>query len=73
MVDGEVRLDLAYEEDKLADVDANIVMAAPDRFVEVQGTAEGQVFTREQLDHMLELATRGAATLFVEQRRVLEW
>ena len=73
VVDGEVRLDLAYEEDKVADVDANIVMAAPDRFVEVQGTAEGRPFVREQLDHMLELATRGTAVLFVEQRRVLEW
>ncbi len=73
IVDGEVRLDLAYAEDKVADVDANIVMAAPDRFVEVQGTAEGRAFTREQLDQMLELAMRATATLFGDQRRVLEW
>ncbi len=73
VVDGEVRLDLAYAEDKSAQVDANIVMAAPDRFVEVQGTAEGRPFSREQLNAMLELATRGTAMLFAEQRRVLEW
>ncbi len=73
IVDGEVRLDLAYAEDKTADVDANVVMLAPNRFVEVQGTAEGRAFSREHLDQMLALATAGVATLFDVQRQVLGW
>ncbi len=73
VLDGEVRLDLSYAEDKVAEVDANIVMAEPDRFVEVQSTAERQAFTRPQLDQMLDFAALGTAALFREQRRVLQW
>lgn len=71
IVDGEVRLDLSYAEDRAAAVDANIVALYPDQYVEVQGTGEGGTFDRERLDHMLALADQGLAHLFTEQRRVL--
>ena len=71
IVAGEPRLDLAYVEDRDAEVDANVVMLAPDRFIEVQGTAEGSAFSREELDAMLDLARGGIAELFELQRRVL--
>ncbi len=73
MVDDEARLDLAYAEDKTAQVDANIVVAEPDRYVEVQGTAEGRVFTRSEFDQLLDLAAAGTARLFAHQRQVLGW
>ena len=73
IVDEAVRLDLAYEEDSAAQVDANIVMAEPDLFVEIQGTAEGRPFKRSELDAVLGLAASGAERLFAEQRRVLGW
>jgi ribonuclease PH len=73
IIEGDVRLDLAYAEDKIAQVDANVVMAEPDRFVEVQSTAEAGAFSREELERMLALARRGAETLFAAQRRVLGW
>jgi len=71
MVNGEACLDLAYAEDKTAEVDANIVMVEPDRFVEVQGTSESVPFDRPSLDHMLDLAQEGITRLFAEQRKVL--
>lgn len=73
IVNGEVRLDLSYAEDSSAQVDANIVMAEPDLFVEIQGTAEGRPFSREEWDLALELAATGTRRLFAEQRRVLGW
>jgi ribonuclease PH len=71
VVQGELRLDLAYTEDKDAGVDANIVMVEPSEFVEVQGTGEHATFTRAQLDTLLDLAQRGIAELFQAQRKVL--
>ena len=71
IVDGEPRLDLAYAEDKHAGVDANIVMVDPDRFVEVQGTGEQAVFSRAELDALLELGRRGIDRLFQLQREAL--
>jgi ribonuclease PH len=71
VIEGEVRLDLAYAEDKQAGVDTNIVMLEPAEFVEVQGTAEHASFTRGQLDTMLDSAARGIAELFLAQRQVL--
>jgi ribonuclease PH len=71
MVDGEPCLDLCYVEDRDADVDANVVIAEPDQYIEVQGTAEGNTFVRGQLSTMLDLAERGIAQLFAEQRRVM--
>jgi ribonuclease PH len=69
LVDGEARLDLPYEEDSRAEVDMNVVVAGDGRFVEVQGTAEGQPFSRNQLDELMVLAEGGAASLFELQRQ----
>jgi ribonuclease PH len=71
MVQGEPMLDLAYAEDKHADVDANIVMLQPDQFVEVQGTGEAGTFARAELNTMLDLAQAGIHDLFKEQERAL--
>jgi ribonuclease PH len=67
MVDGEALLDLQYTEDVSADVDANVVMTGSGEFIEVQGTAEGDPFDRNQLEQLLDLATGGIATLVGEQ------
>ncbi len=71
IVEGEVRLDLAYLEDKDAAVDANFVMLEPDRFVEVQGTGEAGTFSRAELDQLLAHGERGIARLFALQRKAL--
>ncbi len=71
VVEGEPRLDLAYAEDKDAGVDANIVMIEPDQFVEVQGTGEAAVFSRAELDQLLDLGRAGVERLFALQRRAL--
>lgn len=71
LVAGELLLDLDYEEDAGAEVDLNVVMTGRGDLVEVQGTAEGRAFTREQLDRLLDLATGGVAGLVAEQRRAL--
>ena len=73
IVEGEVRLDLAYLEDKDATVDANVVMRAPSDFVEVQGTGEHGTFSRGELDLLVDSAGRGIARLFEAQRRALGW
>jgi ribonuclease PH len=73
VVDGQPTLDLSYAEDKAAAVDANIVMREPDRFIEVQGTAEDGSFARGQLDTLLDLAHAGATELFARQRAALGW
>jgi len=71
MVDGGPMLDLSYAEDHTAQVDTNLVMLEPDRFVEVQGTAEGAAFSRDELDAMLGIGVRGITKLFGLQRAVL--
>jgi ribonuclease PH len=63
VVDGVAVLDLDYAEDVAAATDMNVVMTGDGRFVEVQGTAEGEPFDRVLLDGMLDLATAGCATL----------
>ncbi len=73
VVAGDPRLDLAYAEDKEAEVDANVVMAYPDRFVEVQGTGEHGTFRRAELDQLLTLAEAGIRHLFEAQRQALGW
>ena len=73
VVEGEVRLDLAYAEDRDAGVDANIVMLEPSAFVEVQGTGEHATFLRGQLEALLDLAELGIAELFQAQRKALGW
>ncbi len=67
-IDGEQRLDLAYLEDRDAQVDANVVMLEPDAFVEVQGTGEQGTFDRRELDGLLDLAKSGIDQLFALQR-----
>jgi len=71
IVEGEARLDLDYAEDSGCETDMNVVMTGDGRFVEVQGTAEGEPFTRAQMDALLELATRGIAEIVAAQRRSL--
>jgi ribonuclease PH len=64
-------LDLCYEEDARAEVDFNVVMTGSGRLVEVQGTAEGQAFSRQQLDALLDLTSSGIEQLTQFQRQVL--
>jgi ribonuclease PH len=68
IVGGEWLLDLSYEEDSGAEVDFNVVMTGSGRLVEVQGTAEGMPFTREDLDGMVSLAAEGIERLTAIQR-----
>jgi len=68
---GTALLDLDYEEDSSCDTDMNVVMTGAGRFVEVQGTAEGEPFARAQMDAMLALAGRGIGELIAHQRRAL--
>ena len=69
--EGEPVLDLDYPEDSTCQTDMNVVMTGGGRFVEVQGTAEGEPFAREELDKLLGLAARGIAELVAHQRRAL--
>ena len=71
IVDGEVVLDLPYVEDSKADVDLNVVMNGDGALIEVQGTAEGDTFSRTQLDAMLDLAALGIRELVAAQRAVV--
>jgi ribonuclease PH len=71
IIDGEPRLDLAYEEDVRAGTDMNVVCTGDGGFVEVQGTAEGAVFDRATLDQLLDLAVAGCAELTVLQQQAL--
>jgi ribonuclease PH len=71
IVDGQPLLDLNYEEDSRADVDLNVVMSGDGRFVEVQGTAEGEPFDRSSMDSMLDLAQTGIRQLVEIQRQIL--
>jgi len=71
VVEGVCLLDLDYSEDVRADVDMNVVMTESGRFVEVQGTAEGAPFARDELDMLLDLAEHGIAQLLDLQAEVL--
>jgi ribonuclease PH len=71
LVSREPVLDLCYAEDRTADVDANVVVLEPDRYVEVQATGEAGHFGRAELDRMLALADGGIAALFARQREAL--
>jgi len=71
IVDGEVLLDLSFEEDSRADVDLNFVMTAGRKLVEVQATAEHQVFDEQQLDKMLSMAREGVQALIAKQQAIL--
>jgi ribonuclease PH len=69
---GEPILDLCYEEDSRAEVDANIVLTDTGRFVEFQATAEHKSFDDGQMDQMRILARTGVADLIALQKRVIE-
>jgi ribonuclease PH len=71
VVEGEALLDLCYEEDSSADVDMNLVMTGSNRFVEVQASAERQVFDESQLQTMMGLARKGMESLLAMQKAIL--
>ncbi len=72
LYDGTAVLDLDYAEDAEAETDMNIVMNEAGGLIEIQGTAEGHAFLREELDRLLDLAGRGIEELLQAQRAVLE-
>ncbi len=72
IVDKTPLLDLKYDEDSRAEVDMNVVCTGDGRFIEVQGTAEGAPFTREEMDELLALAVRGVESLVLIQRAAIE-
>ena len=72
LVDGEPLLDLDYSEDSRAEVDVNVVMSGDTRLIEVQATAEGRRFSRDQLDEMLDLAAAGIEEISEAQREAVE-
>lgn len=71
LVGDEALLDLAYSEDSRAEVDFNVVMTGSGSLVELQGTAEGDPFSREELDRLLDLASSGIEQLVQVQRTAL--
>src|SRR5579884_963159 len=71
IVNGDLLLDLCYEEDSRAEVDCNVVMTAEHEFVEVQGTGEHGVFSRSTMDGLITLAEQGIAELLEMQQRYL--
>ena len=72
IVGGKPMLDLDYAEDSACDTDMNIVMTGAGGFVELQGTAEGVPFSRDQLDTLVALGERGIRTLIAAQKAALE-
>ncbi|KAA8719642.1 ribonuclease PH [Corynebacterium spheniscorum] len=72
VIDGHVCLDLPYEEDSRAEVDMNVVMTEEGRFVEIQGTGEHAEFDRDQLNELLDVATKGCKELIAAQKAALE-
>src|SRR6202167_2095131 len=72
MLNGAAILDLCYEEDSRADVDANVVMTAAGRFVEFQATAEHKSFDDDQINRMTALARKGVAELIAIQKAAVE-
>ncbi|MFN2500880.1 MAG: ribonuclease PH [Pyrinomonadaceae bacterium] len=71
IVSGATILDLAYSEDSNADVDMNIVCTGEGKFIEIQGTAERDPFSRDQMSEMLAIAEKGINQLFMIQRNAL--
>ncbi len=72
IIDGEPRLDLCYDEDSNAEVDMNVVMTGGGRYVEIQGTAEGEPFSEGDLTKLKCLAGKGIEGLIAAQRAALE-
>ena len=72
LINKEVMLDLAYNEDFKADVDMNMVMTEASDIVEVQGTAEGEPFSKKKMDELVKLAGKGIEELIAIQKKVLK-
>ena len=72
VVNGRPVLDLNYVEDSGSDTDMNVVMTGEGRFVEIQGTAEGKAFTRDELNELLRLAEKGNLEIMATQRAAFE-
>lgn len=72
ILEGKVYVDLDYNEDSQADVDMNVVMTESGKMVEVQGTAEGEAFTRKEMDLMMDKAELGIKALIKKQKEVLK-
>ncbi|MGV9220685.1 ribonuclease PH [Arcanobacterium canis] len=72
VIDGHACLDLPYEEDSRAQTDMNVVMTGSGKFIEVQGTAEGEPFSRTELGQLLDLAEKGNRELSQLQKAVCE-
>jgi ribonuclease PH len=64
-------LDLKYDEDSRAEVDMNVVCTGDGRFIELQGTAEREPFSRAQMDELVDLGTRGIEALIAVQKNVI--
>ncbi len=71
IIKDETLLDLNYEEDSKAEVDMNIVMTGSEKFIEVQGTAEGEPFAQAQMDELVNLAKKGVKELIEIQKEIL--
>jgi ribonuclease PH len=71
IVGGTPLLDLKYDEDSRAEVDMNVVCTGDGRFIELQGTAEREPFSRSQMDDLIALASRGIETLIAIQKKVI--
>jgi ribonuclease PH len=71
IVNGTPLLDLEYTEDSACDTDMNVVMTGAGHYVEVQGTAEGAAFSRQEMDELLRLAEKGISDLVIMQQQSL--
>lgn len=69
--EGKPVLDLDYPEDSNCETDMNVVMAASGKFIEIQGTAEGEAFSRDEMNSLLDLAETGIRELFILQQQAL--
>ena len=72
MLNGELLLDLDYQEDSSTGVDFNVVMLGTGQLVEVQGTAEGEPFSRQQMNSLIDLAERGIGELLTAQQEAIK-
>lgn len=70
--EGEILADLNYAEDSSCETDLNLVMTESGKFVEIQGTAEGQAFSRDELDALLECGKTALEKVFEEQKKILQ-
>jgi ribonuclease PH len=70
--EGKIIADLNYVEDSSCETDMNIVMTSAGKFVEIQGTAEGEPFSKEQLEALLDCAKNALESVFAEQNKVLK-